>query len=106
MQVNSTKDHSKAHSEYLSLCDDYSDAYHLFFIARPMKSLEDDDKDTDEEANGHWSRRSKLEKASEKMHSAWEKMSERLSSLRQVFSRQMVCICSAAGIQTIIVCLI
>ncbi|XP_019716768.1 trichohyalin isoform X2 [Hippocampus comes] len=50
---------------------------------RPMKSLEDDDKDTDEESNAHWSRRSKLEKASEKMHSAWEKMSERLSSLRQ-----------------------
>ncbi|XP_051923686.1 trichohyalin isoform X2 [Hippocampus zosterae] len=50
---------------------------------RPMKSLEDDDKDTDEESNGHWSRRSELEKASEKMHSAWEKMSERLSSLRQ-----------------------
>ncbi|XP_077417965.1 uncharacterized protein LOC144049159 isoform X2 [Vanacampus margaritifer] len=46
-------------------------------------SIEDDDKVTEEESNGHRSRRSKLEKASEKMHSAWEKMSERLSSLRQ-----------------------
>ncbi|XP_057687257.1 trichohyalin [Corythoichthys intestinalis] len=46
------------------------------------ETLLDEDKDTDEESKGHWRRRSKLEKASEKMHSAWEKMNERLSSLR------------------------
>ncbi|XP_077376959.1 uncharacterized protein LOC144018559 isoform X2 [Festucalex cinctus] len=43
----------------------------------------DDATGTDEEPNGHRSRRSKLEKASEKMHSAWVETSQRLSSLRQ-----------------------
>ncbi|XP_037115926.1 trichohyalin isoform X2 [Syngnathus acus] len=43
-------------------------------------SMEDDDK---EDSKGHRSRGSELEQASEKMHSAWEKMSERLTSLRQ-----------------------
>ncbi|XP_054629178.1 trichohyalin isoform X3 [Dunckerocampus dactyliophorus] len=52
-------------------------------IYRAECSLGNDDKDTDEESNGHWSRTSKLERASENMHSAWEKMRHHLSSLRQ-----------------------
>ncbi|KAM9822894.1 uncharacterized protein ACBT44_007886 isoform 3-T3 [Syngnathus typhle] len=47
---------------------------------RTLSMEDDDDK---EDSKGHRSRRSKLEQASEKMHSAWEKMSERLTSLRQ-----------------------
>ncbi|XP_077456871.1 uncharacterized protein LOC144074352 [Stigmatopora argus] len=47
-----------------------------------VESLVNDDKDANEESKGHWSRRSKLEEASEKMQSAWEKMNERLSTLR------------------------
>ncbi|XP_061624412.1 trichohyalin [Phyllopteryx taeniolatus] len=47
------------------------------------KSLGADDKDTDEDSNGRWSGRSKLERASETMHSTWERMSERLCSLRR-----------------------
>ncbi|XP_077565183.1 uncharacterized protein LOC144180904 [Stigmatopora nigra] len=47
-----------------------------------VESLVNEDKDAIEESKGHWSRRSKLEEASEKMQSAWEKMNERLYTLR------------------------
>ncbi|XP_031164738.2 trichohyalin isoform X2 [Sander lucioperca] len=49
---------------------------------RLVCSLEDNDNDTDEEMN-HWSSRCRPERTSEKMHSDWAKMKERLSTLRQ-----------------------
>ncbi|XP_078105767.1 uncharacterized protein LOC144517557 [Sander vitreus] len=49
---------------------------------RLVCSLEDNDNDTDEEIN-NWSSRRRPERTSEKMHSDWAKMKERLSTLRQ-----------------------
>ncbi|XP_077570772.1 uncharacterized protein LOC144195195 [Stigmatopora nigra] len=53
-----------------------------FYVILRVESLVNEDKDAIEESKGHWSRRSKLEEASEKMQSAWEKMNERLYTLR------------------------
>ncbi|XP_061907784.1 DNA ligase 1-like [Entelurus aequoreus] len=53
------------------------------YMSRAEFSLGNEHKDLNEESNEDWSRRSQLERASENMHSAWEKMNSRLSSLRQ-----------------------
>ncbi|XP_061762585.1 trichohyalin isoform X1 [Nerophis ophidion] len=52
-------------------------------MSRAEFSLGTEHKDLNEESNEDWGRRSQLERASENMHYAWEKMNTRLSSLRQ-----------------------
>ncbi|XP_071339047.1 trichohyalin isoform X2 [Trachinotus anak] len=49
---------------------------------RLVNSLGDNDKDTDEETN-HWSGRCRSTRKSEKMHTDWAKMKERLTNLQQ-----------------------